>query len=213
MALILLAAGVAFAPSVSAQPADLGLGRRLGDPTGTPPEPDESESESESEEGANAGGDDDEGPWAGPQIQLTYGYFKLADGYGGGDTHVAGFEVFFGWAVTELRTGVFAEIGGRDFSLGGDDLVARGGVEIGYQLTGWLDPFVPHISVIGTGGVVVAERFETSVAYPMGGGGVELGAEVRLVRNLHIAVSFSYVRLEMDGAGFDVFMFRAGVGL
>jgi len=186
---------------------DLGLGRRLSEPSRTAPAPSE-DGDSDAEEAGQP-----EEPWAGPQIQIGYGYWKLADGYGGGDTHLAGFEVFVGWPVSQFRTGFLAEIGGRDYSLGGDDLVVRGAVELGFQLTDLLEPFVPHISVVGTGGAVVAERFETTVAYGFGGAGIELGAEVRLVRNLHVAVSVAYLRLEMDGAGFDVFSFRAGVGL
>ncbi len=193
-----------LAPSmVSAQPAVLGLGRRLDDPArpraSTPEETDEDEAE--------------EGPWPGPQIQIGYAYSKLADGYGGGDTHAATFEVFVQWPLSQLRTSVFASAGGRDYALGGDDFVFRGAVAVGFQLTELLDPFLPHLSVIGTGGAVVGERFETSVAYGFGGAGVELGAELRVLRNLHLAAAFSYLRLEMDGAAFDLFELRIGFGL
>jgi hypothetical protein len=60
---------------------------------------------------------------------------------------------------------------------------------------------------------VVGERFETTVAHAFGGAGVELGGEVRVVRNLHLSASLAYHRLEMDGAAFDAFMLRLGLGL
>ena len=187
-----------------AQPAALGLGRRLGDPAHAAPSSTAEEEEEPS---------DDEGPWAGPQIQMSYAYSKLSDAYGGGDTHSAAFEVFLQWPLSELRTSVLAEAGGRDYALGGDDFVFRAGVGIGFQLTELIDPLVPHISVIATGGAVVGQRFDTSVVYGFGGAGLELGAELRVVRNLHLAASFSYLRLEMDGAAFDLFEVRVGFGL
>lgn len=197
-------AALLFAPSVAlAQPAVLGLGQRLDDPA-------RARAESPGE-----GEDEDEGerPWAGPQIQIGYAYSKLADGYGGGDTHAATFEVFLQWPVHELRTSVFASAGARDYSLAGDDFFFRSAVTVGFQLTELLDPFVPHLSAVVTGGAVVGERFETSVAYGFGGGGLELGVELRVLRNLHLAATFSYLRLEMDGAAFDLFELRIGFGL
>jgi len=112
-----------------------------------------------------------------------------------------------------LRTSVLAELGGRDYSLAGDDFVARAAVSVGFQLTDYLDPFVPHVSLVGTGGAVVGSRFDSTLAYAFGGAGIELGASLRIVRNLHAAMSFSYLRLEMDGAAFDLFAFRVGLGL
>lgn len=206
MTRVLALTALLLVPSVvEAQPASLGLGHRLDDPAGAPAEP--------AAEGEGEGEEEDDGPWAGPQIQIGYAYSKLADGYGGGDTHAATMEVFLQWPLSQLRTSVLASAGGRDYALAGDDFVFRAALGVGFQLTELLDPFLPHISIIGTGGAVVGERFETSVAYGFGGGGVELGAELRLVRNLHLAAAFSYVRLEMDGAGFDVFELRIGFGL
>jgi len=198
-----------WAAPAAAQAPPLGVAGELGDPSGRDePETDDAEDAAEDE------GDEDEAlPWNGPQIQLGYTYWKLADGYGGGDTHLASVEVFIHWPISMLRTSFLAELGGRDFTLAGDDFVARAAVSIGFQLTDLLDPFVPHVSVVGTGGAVVGSRFDSTVAYAYGGAGVELGATLRIVRNLHVAMSFSYLRLEMDGAAFDLFAFRAGFGL
>ncbi|HJL19153.1 MAG TPA: hypothetical protein RMH99_26045 [Sandaracinaceae bacterium LLY-WYZ-13_1] len=194
----------------------LGLGRRLD-----PPRPGAADAEASAlpeddgeEPDRDADGDTDgDWPWAGPQIQLGYTYWKLSDGYGGGDTHAASVEVFLQWPLSELRTGLIGELGGRGYSLGGDDLVARGAIEIGFQLTELVDPVVPYLSLVVSAGAVVGERFDTTVVQGFGGAGLELGAAVRLVRNLHLSASVGYQRLEMDGAAFDVFFLRLGAGL
>ena len=204
--LAVLALALALPATAGAQAAELGLGRRLDRPLRRAPEPREPPEE-------EPDGGEDEGPWPGPQIQVGYSYWKLADGYGGGDTHTAAFEVFVHWPVSELRTGVLGEIGGRHYSLAGDDLLFRGAVEIGFQLTEIIEPLVPHISFVGTAGGLVGERFETTVVHAFGGAGIELGAALRVVRNFHLHASLSYLRLEMDGAAFDVFAFRVGAGL
>lgn len=194
-----------FAPSAlaHAQARGPGLGRALDRPLPRPPERD-------AEAGA---GDEEELRWPGPQIQLAYGYTKLADGFGGGDSHVGAILVFVQWPVHELRTSVRGAIGSRDYSLAGDDFLVRGGVEVGFQLPHLIDPLVPHVSAVFSLGAIVGERYETTVSHVFGGGGVEIGAELRVVRNLHLAAAFGYQRWEMDGAGFDLFMLRVGVGL
>jgi hypothetical protein len=202
----LLVALAVLAPVGSASAQTLGLGRRLGRPLSEAPPTDEPAA-------APDEGEDEERPWVGPQIQLAYTYWKLADAHGGGDTHSASLEVFLQWPISELRTGVLGELGGRDYSLAGDDLVVRGALELGFQLTELLDPLVPHLSLVVSFGGVVGERFETTVSHAFGGAGVELGAALRMVRNLHLAASLAYHRLEMDGAAFDVFMLRLGLGL
>lgn len=204
--LVGLALVFALPATAGAQAADLGFGRRLDRPLRRAPRPQPAEDD-ETDDGHEPGA------WPGPQIQIGYSYWKLADAYGGGDVHSASFEAFVHWPVSELRTGILAEIGARDYSLAGDDLIVRGAIELGVQLTDLIDPLIPHVSVIASFGALVGRRFETTVAYGYGGAGIELGAALRVVRNLHLSVSFSYLRLEMDGAAFDVFMFRGGAGL
>lgn len=199
------------AASTAASAQSLGLGRRLDRPE--PAAPASNPSGPGAPDGTGDSADRAELPWPGPQIQLAYAYWKLADAYGGGDTHSASVEVFLQWPVPQLRTGLLGELGGRDYSLAGDDLVARGALELGFQLTEVLDPIVPHLSLIVSAGGVVGERFETTVAHAFGGAGLELGAALRTVRNLHATASIAYHRFEMDGAAFDVFMLRLGLGL
>lgn len=200
-ALIAMLALALWPATVDAQES-LGMGRRLGRPSARAPEPE-----------APPPAQPDADRWPGPQIQLGYGYLKLADGYGGGDAHLADLSVFVQWPVTELRVALRGQVGARDYSLGGDDLLAVASVEIGYQLTGLLDPLVPHASLVVSFGGLVGERFETTVAHGLGGAGLELGAALRLYRNLHLHAAFGYQRWEMDGAAFDVFTFRVGAGL
>lgn len=199
-----VAALLAVTPSIAAAQSSAGLGRALASPSG-----EDAEDAAPDEDGEP----EDELSYPGPQIQLLYGYTKIADGYGGGDAHTASIAVFLQWPVHELRTALIAEAGSRDYSLAGDDLFVRGGVEIGFQLPHLLDPFVPHISALLSFGALVGERFDTTVAHGFAGGGVELGGEVRLVRNFHVAAAFAYQRLEMDGAAFDLVMVRLGLGL
>lgn len=199
-AIVLLA--LAIAAPAGAQRATLGLGRQLGDPARAPA--------TEVEPAADAAG---ERPWPGPQIQVSYGYSKLADGYGGGDTHAAALEVFLQWPIPELRTSALVSAGGRDYSLAGEDLLFRAAIAVGAQLPAIIDPLVPHIALVVTTGAVLGERFDTFVAYGFGGGGVELGAALRIFRNLHAALTLSYLRLEMNGAALDVFELRLALGL
>ena len=182
-----------------------GLGRQLGRPLRRAPRPTVAVAPPAPESA--------EAPWVGPQIQLSYDYFKMHDGWGGGDVHAGGVGVFVQMPVPQLRLGFLGELGSRDFSLGGDDFLARASVEIGFQLTEVLEPLVPHISFVVSGGAVVGKRFETTVSYAFGGAGVEIGAALRLVRNFHLMASFGYHRLEMDGAAFDVFLLRVGLGM
>ncbi|MGE0788704.1 MAG: hypothetical protein AB7S26_23735 [Sandaracinaceae bacterium] len=195
------------AASASGQENGDGLGHALDRPLPTAPErPAPTEEEP-------APTEEPVGPFVGPQIQLGYGYTKLADGFGGGDAHTAALHVFLQWPIHPLRTGLVAEIGSRDYSLGGDDLFTRGALEVGVQLPELIDPLVPHLSAILSVGVLVGERFETTVTHVFGGGGIELGAELRIFRNFHATASIAYQRMELAGAGFDLFMLHLGLGL
>lgn len=182
----------------------LSMGRRLGNPA-----PDGRVDTARDEPAAAAS----EGAWPGPRVGLDYTYLRLADGWGGGDTHAAGIAAFLQWPVSELRTGLRFEMGGRDNTRSSADIYARGALEVGVQLTGLLDPIVPHLSGVLTVGGIVGERFETTVAHAFAGGGVELGVTLRLVETLHVDATFGYLRLEMNGAAYDAFLFRAQLGL
>lgn len=217
-----------LAPSA---PVEAQLGRALGDPaTGASTEREVGSADEPSEEPSLARALDDpdrvlerEAPpsppsepvtlWPGPQIQLGYSFYRISDGHGGGDVNAGGAEIFVQLPVPELRAGLLLEVGARDYALGGDDLVVRGAVELGFQLAHLLDPFVPHVSFLVSFGGVVAERFESTVAHAFGGAGLALGGELRVARNLHLGAQASYQRLEMNGAAYDVVMIRLLAGL
>lgn len=197
-------------PSVADAQALPGLGRQLGTPL--PAAPTQAEDEASTDEDSTPSEPQSEAP-ASPQLQIGYAYYKLSDGYGGGDVHAGTLSIFLRLPVSELRLAAGAEFGARDYSLGGADVVLRGEAEVGFQLTEVLDPFVPYASVVGTFGGVIGERFDTTVVHGFGGGGVALGIELYVFRTLHFGISGSYVRLEMDGAAFDLFRFRLAIGL
>lgn len=151
-------------------------------------------------------------PYLGPQIQLGYSFYRMADGYGGGDVNAGSVGIYIKMPIPELRLGLIGELGVHDYSLGEDGLIVRGAIDVGFQLVRLLDPLVPHASFIISFGTIVGERFDTTIAYAFGGAGIALGAELRLVRDLHIGLEGSYLRHEMDGAAFDVFMLRILLG-
>jgi hypothetical protein len=151
-----------------------------------------------------------EAPWEGARVELGYTHYSLADGAGGGKVHAATFGGYVPTGV--LRLGGYAEGGSRQYELGGDDLLLRATVLAGYQHLGWR-PFVPFIAAVATVGVVIGERFHTSVSSVVGGGGLEAGADLRLVRNLWAGLSLAYMRVGMQGLGFDLLVLRVRIGL
>ena len=198
---LLFAALTVWTVPVEAQSAH--LGRRLASPL---------ENAGMSSDARAATGEQ-EAPWAGPQIQMSYEFFQLADGWGGGDAHLGGLTVFVQWPVSELRTAVGAGLGSRGYQLGGNDFAWRANAEVGFQLTELLDPLLLHLSVVATVGGIIGERFETTLTHTFGGPGVELGAELRLFRHLHVGLTLGYHRWEMSGAAYDVVLVRGVVGL
>lgn len=191
------------APSIEdgeAAPRAPGPASLLGDPR-----PDEGEEPEPAEVVEEAGA-----PWDGPRVELGYTHYVIVDGFGGGDVH-AGF--FGGYLPTgALRLGGSAELGGRDYSLGQSDLVLRATIVAGYQHLP-TRPIVPYAAVVATAGVVLGKRFRTPVAHPLGGAGLEIGADLNLVRTLYVGVGLSYVRAALDGPGYDLWVIRLRIGL
>jgi hypothetical protein len=151
-----------------------------------------------------------EEPWQGARIELGYTHYSLTDGAGQGKVHAATFGGYVPTGV--LRLGGYAEGGGRQYGLGGDDLLLRATVLAGYQHLDWR-PFVPFVAAVATVGVVVSERLHTTTANVVGGGGLEAGADLRLVNNLWAGLSLAYLRVGMQGLGFDLLVLRLRIGL
>ncbi len=146
----------------------------------------------------------------GPAVELGYTHYNLYDGANGGDVHAGtfgGFLPFF-----PIRIGGWAELGTRKYSLGSDDFIARANIIAGYQYFGWR-PFAPYVGATASVGVTFGRRFATSQAWGFGGGGIEVGADLNLVRNLWVGLSAGYQRVAMAGSGFDLWVFRVRLGL
>ncbi|RLB57358.1 MAG: hypothetical protein DRJ42_00675 [Deltaproteobacteria bacterium] len=153
---------------------------------------------------------DGEEPWSGPAVELGYTHFQLPDGFTGGSVNAGSFGGYL--PTGPIRVGARAEIGTRGYSLGSDDAVVRGAILGGYQYLGWL-PFAPYAAATVSVGVVFGQRFSTPEAWAFGGGGIEVGADLVMVRNLWIGLSFGYERVSMAGFGFDLWVFRLRLGL
>jgi len=149
-------------------------------------------------------------PWTGPRVELVYSHYVLVDGHGGGQVHAA---VFGGYLpLSPLRLGISAEMGVRDYALGQDDALVRATLVAGYQYFGWL-PVAPYVAALGSAGIVFGKRFRTPVSHWLGGGGLEVGADVNLVKSLFLGIGLAYLRVAMEGEGFDLYVLRLRVGL
>jgi hypothetical protein len=152
----------------------------------------------------------DSRPFAGPAVELGYTHYNLSDGYGGGDVHAGTFGGFLPFGP--IRLGGWAELGARSYALADDDLLIRANIIVGYQYLGFL-PFAPYAGATATVGVAIGQRFRSSETWGFGGGGLEVGAELVLVRNLWVGVSLGYQHVAMVGSGFDLWVFRVRFGL
>lgn len=153
---------------------------------------------------------DERPPWDGPRVELGYSHFVLPDGYGGGAVHAGAFGGYL--STSPVRLGAWAELGAREYQLDADDFLARASVIAGYQHVAFR-PFLPYVGVVGTVGVAVGERYHTPESYLFGGAGLEVGADVNLVNNLWTGVGVAYLRVSMQGHGYDLFVLRLRVGL
>ncbi|MEM9192146.1 MAG: hypothetical protein AAGF12_23440 [Myxococcota bacterium] len=149
-------------------------------------------------------------PWSGPRVELGYAHYSISDGFGGGDVNSV---TFGGYLPTgPLRFGAYAEYGGRAYELAQNHGLIRATLLAGYQHFGWL-PLVPYAAVVGTLGFVFGKRFSTPFALPMGGAGLEVGADLNLTGTLFLGMSLSYIRASFDSGGYDLFSVRVRIGL
>lgn len=151
-----------------------------------------------------------EEPWTGPRVELGYAHYAIVDGFGGGDVNAG---LFGGYLDTGVaRLGASLELGARDYALAQDDAVVRASILAGYQHLDWA-PFVPYAGAVATVGWVIGKRFRTPVSRTLWGGGLEIGADVNLVRSLYVGVGLSYLRIGLSGTGRDLWVLRLRVGL
>jgi hypothetical protein len=143
-------------------------------------------------------------------VELGYTHYAIVDGFGGGDVHSG---VFGGYLPTgSIRLHAAAELGVRDYSIGQDDAVVRGHVLAGYQrLVG--RRFLPYGAVVGTLGALIGKRFHTPLTHALFGAGLEVGADLLLVRSLFVGMGLSWVRASIRGLGYDLYAIRLRIGL
>lgn len=150
-------------------------------------------------------------PWGGPAVQLGYSRYVLEDGEGGGQVQGVTLGGFF--PTGAVRSGVTGEFARRGYSLASDDVLVRGALHLGYQQLDGLGPFHPYVSLVATYGWVLGKRFHTPVSDALSGGGFELGADLVLVRALHVGVAYSFLRARHRGLGHGLHLLRVTLGL
>lgn len=168
--------------------------------------------EADAEEATDGNGSTFDEPevWQGPRVELGFTHYVLSDGLGAGSVNAASFGGFLplGWP----RIGASIEAGVRSYAKGQDDFLGRGNLMLGYQHLG-LDRFLPYITLVGTMGPLLGKRFDRPVSHLLYGVGVEVGADVNIVRSFFAGLAFSYIRASMWDLSYDLFIFKVSVGL
>jgi hypothetical protein len=150
-------------------------------------------------------------PWTGPRVELAFRIYSLADSVGGGSVNSA---CFSGYLPTRfVRAGGGLEAGGRAYEHGRTEGLMSGNVFAGYQHLHDLGRVVPYVVAVGELGVLFGKRFHTPISRSLRGAGVEIGADVNLVRNLFVGLGLSYMVYSMDDLSYDTFGMRLSIGL
>jgi hypothetical protein len=160
----------------------------------------------------------DDVPWNGPRVELGYAHSVLPDlpraagTDGAGSVHAI---TFGGYApiLPQLRLGLLGEGGSRAYALGRDDLLLRGTLVAGWQGVGLLPHLAPFVVATGGLGVLIGQRFSTTLTSLVTSVGLELGLEVNPVRTLHLGAAFGHAITHVDGLRFGVWQVRVFIGL
>jgi hypothetical protein len=147
----------------------------------------------------------------GPRVELSYRLYSLRDYLGGRSVHTGGFAGFL--PTRFVRAGGGVEAGVRNHEFGERQGLVSGNLFVGYQHLRNLGPVVPYLCVLGELGIVVQKRFHTPQSNSFRGAGVELGADVNLVRSLYVGLGLSFMLYTMDGLAYDTFGLRLSIGL
>ena len=62
-------------------------------------------------------------------------------------------------------------------------------------------------------GVLFGQRFHTPLSRMLRGAGMELGADVNLVRGLHLGLGVGFMLYTIDGLSYDSWGLRLSIGL
>lgn len=154
---------------------------------------------------------DKEKHWQGPRVGLSYRLYSLRDSQGGGMVNAVAFSGFL--PTRMVRAGGSLEGGARQYDHGPNDGLFSGSLFVGYQHLKDLAPVVPYLVLVGELGVLVQKRFHTPGTQLLRGAGVELGADVNLIRSLYVGVGVSFMLYTVDDLAYDTFGLRLSVGL
>lgn len=150
-------------------------------------------------------------PWTGPRVELSYRLYSLRDSGGGGLVQSAAFS---GFLPTRLvRAGGGLEGGARRYEWGPGDGLVSGNLFVGYQHLRGLGRVVPYAVAVGELGMVLQKRYHTPLVQLIRGAGVELGADVNLVRSLYVGVGLTFMLYTLDDLLYDTFGLRISIGL
>ena len=147
----------------------------------------------------------------GPRVKLGYHLYSLHDRLGGGIVHAAAFSGFL--PTRFIRAGGGVEAGARSYAYGNDDGLLSGNLFVGYQHLRDLGPVVPYLVAVGELGLLLQKRYHTPLVRGMRGMGFELGADVKVVRSLHVGVGLTFMLYTMDDLAYDTFGLRLSIGL
>ncbi len=149
--------------------------------------------------------------WKGPRVELAYRLYTLTDSAGGGAVSSAAFSGFL--PTRFVRAGGGLEAGGRSYAYGATEGLFSGNAFAGYQHLRDLGRVVPYVVAVGELGFVLSKRFHTPRTNLIRGLGLEIGADVNIVRSLYAGIGLSYTVYTLDGLAYDSFGLRISVGL
>jgi len=69
------------------------------------------------------------------------------------------------------------------------------------------------VVAVGELGFLLGKRFHTPVARLVRGAGVEIGADVNIVRSFYLGLGLGYMVYSIDGLAYDTFGLRLSMGL
>jgi hypothetical protein len=150
--------------------------------------------------------------WKGPRVELAYRLYSLRDAQGGRNANTACFSGFL--PTRKFRGGGGVEAGARGYEYGSSEGLVSGNVFAGYQhLGGDLGRVVPYLVAVGELGVLFGQRFHTPMSRMLRGAGMELGADVNLVRGLYLGLGVGFMLYTMDELSYDSWGMRLSIGL
>lgn len=149
--------------------------------------------------------------WHGPRVELAYRLYSLRDSQGGRAVNSGGFSGFL--PTRKFRGGGGLAGGVRGYEYGPNEALLGGSVFAGYQHLGDLGPVVPYLVAVGELGILFGKRFHTPLSRAVRGAGVELGADVNLVKSLYLGLGVGFMLYTIDDLSYDSWGLRLSIGL